>query len=78
MNIGFLNLAIVKFYSRIVLRKISRVSLTQYRKVENEYKKLLKLNADIRYNNDRGLWTKPSIKFTNAEIIVFYGIVPYY
>ena len=49
MNIGFLNLAIVKFYSRIVLRKISRVSLTQYRKVENEYKKLLKLNADIRY-----------------------------
>ena len=50
MNIGFLNLAIVKFYSRIVLRKISRVSLIQYRKVENEYKKLLKLNADIRYN----------------------------
>ena len=49
MNIGFLNLAIVKFYSRIVLRKISRVSLIQYRKVENEYKKLLKLNADIRY-----------------------------
>ena len=49
MNPEFLNLAISKFYSRIVLKKLSRIALTHYRKVENLYKKVLKLSADIRY-----------------------------
>ena len=41
--------ALVIFYSRIVLRKVPQVVLSQYRKVENDYKKLLKSNADTRY-----------------------------
>ena len=48
MNPDFIILAIVKFYSRVVLKKISNVALAQYRKVENDYKKLLKINADIK------------------------------
>ena len=40
MNPDFIILAIVKFYSRVVLKKISNVALAQYRKVENDYKKL--------------------------------------
>ena len=43
--------ALVIFYSRIVLRKVPQVVLSQYRKVENDYKKLLKSNADTRYIN---------------------------
>ena len=51
MNSNFCILAIAKFYSRVVLKKISNVALVQYRKVENDYKKLLKVNADIKYIN---------------------------
>ena len=49
MNTFFVILAIVKLYSRVILKKIPSNALVEYRKVENNYKKLLKINADIKY-----------------------------
>ena len=70
MNPEFLNLAISKFYSRIVLKKLSRIALTHYRKVENLYKKVLKLSADIRYLDNM------MAKYTPwSEIKAFYKYV---
>ena len=41
--------AITRMYSRIVLRKISQVKLLLYRQVERNFKKLMKIKADITY-----------------------------
>ena len=49
MNPDILSFAISKFYSRIVLRKLSYEQFYIYRVVERNFKKLSKINADIIY-----------------------------
>ena len=41
MNTFFVILAIVKLYSRVILKKIPSNALVEYRKVENNYKKFI-------------------------------------
>ena len=51
MNFNYILYAISKFYSRIILRKLSEESLNNYRKIEKNLKNCYKLNADIKFLN---------------------------
>ena len=42
-------LALAKFYSRIVLKQLSRDLLAEYRSVEKDCKKLIRIKADLIY-----------------------------
>ena len=45
----FINYAVCKFLSRIILKKLNVDSLTTFRKVEKILKKIIKIKADIKY-----------------------------
>jgi len=45
--------AVSRFYSRVVLKKVQRDVLLQFRSVEKTLKKYSKLKADIVYNIDK-------------------------
>ena len=49
-NVGeYINYAIVKFYSRIFLRKLDNRNKVLYRSVEAKVKSLTKLDADLEF-----------------------------
>ena len=48
----FINYAVCKFLSRIILKKLNVDSLTTFRKVEKILKKIIKIKADIKYLKD--------------------------
>ena len=45
----FINYAVCKFLSRIILKKLNVDSLTTFRKVEKILKKIIKIKADTKY-----------------------------
>ena len=61
-NVGFTNIffnyAVVRFLSRIVLKKLSESNLAKFRKVEKNLNRSFKLEADIKYLEVRNLEVK--------------------